>query len=403
MTEFAYVARTRDGATERGSVDAVSEQAALQRLRGQGLAALELRARSDERSGARRGIAILRPRRVDVELEMRQLAFLLKSGVPLLQSLRTCAAQSSRASMAAVWLRLAERVQLGTSLSDAMQRERVFPGMVRSLVAVGEQTGSLDHVLTRAADALERQRERTTAVVTSLTYPAIVMLLATATIGYMVVALIPKLSEFLRSMNKSLPAPTRLLIAISDFVRANATWLAVGALVATVLALVVWFGPLRRRVLDPLLLRVPVVGRVIRLAASGTFSHNLALLLSSGVRLTTALETVRPLLPNGHLERVVARARDRVLEGARLCDSLGGDRRSFGPVMISTIAVGESSGNLDEVLDHAGEFHDAQLQSLVKRLGALVEPALVVVVGGIVGFVYIAFFMAIYAAAGRSS
>lgn len=406
MVRFDYVARARDGRTHRGVREAVNEGAVLQHLRETGLLALEIQVAASEDAQARGGIGVwrlFRPRRIDVEVELRQLAFLLQSGLPLLGSLRTCARQSARRTMREVWLATAGAVQSGSTLSHALRRHRCFPEIVTSLVAVGEQTGNLDIVLVRAADALERQRERTAAVITSLTYPAIVIVLATGTVAYMLVGLIPKLSRFLTSMGRRLPGPTQFLVDASAFVQIHARELAVGLLLCFGFACVAWLTPLRGSLVDPLLLRVPLVARVVRLAGTAVFAHTLSLLLMSGVRLTAALETASPLLPNRRLSRAVDRARERVLQGFGFSESLARETEAFGPLLISTIAVGESSGTLDEVLAHTAEFHDARLRALVKRLGAIIEPAIVIVIGGIVGFVYIAFFMAIYAVAGSAT
>jgi len=406
MVRFDYVARSREGRTVRGSHEALSEALVVQHLRDTGLLALEVHGAQDQRDELPAGYGLgrwLSPRKIDVEIELRQLAFLLRSGLPLLASLRTCAVQSSRRAMARIWLRIADDIRSGSSLGPSMKRHDVFPELVSSLVAVGEQTGNLDVVLERAADALERQRERKSAVITSLTYPAIVIVLATATVIYMLVGLMPKLSRFLTSIGRPLPAPTQALVDLSAFVQLHLIELVLVALALIALALLAWFTPLRGSLVDPLLLRVPLIGRIVLLSSTASFAHGLALMLASGVRLTSALQTVAPLVPNRRLERAIENARERVLQGFGFSESLARERNAFGPLLTSTIAVGESSGTLDEVLEHAAGFHDSALQALVRRLGSIIEPLIVLVIGGIVGFVYVAFFMAIYAVAGTSS
>lgn len=406
MAHFEYVARAPDGALERGLRESLSESALLNQLRERGLLVFEIRPREDE--GRARdpldGLArLFPPRRIDVEIELRQLAFLLRSGVPLLAALRACARQSTRRSMGDVWLEVARAVQGGATFTDSLARHRCFPRIVLGLVGVGEQTGELDTVLERAAEALERQRERTSAVVTSLTYPTIVMVLAIGTVAYLTLGLMPKLSRFLTGIGRQLPGPTRLLVDVSAFVQTNLVAILVAALALAVFALVAWFSPLRRSLVDPLLLRVPLVSRVLRLSNTASFAHDLSLMLASGLRLTSALRTVATVMTNHSFHAAVDRARARVLAGAPFSDALAAESGTFGPLVVNAVAVGESSGTLDTVLAHAAEFHDKRLRALIQRLGAIIEPVIVIVIGGIVGFVYVAFFMAIYAVAGTGS
>lgn len=401
MTRFRYLARGADGRTRRGTREAPSELALLGTLRGSGLLVLRLDALPAAARGGRRWLRRLNgPRLSDVELELRQVAVMLRSGLPLLSALHTCAAQSPRAVLAATWREVSSRVQGGASLSEALEEQRCFPPLVTSLVGVGERTGNLDLVLERAAEALARRRERTASITAALTYPAIVLVLAMGAVAYLTTSLIPKLSVFLKGLGRSLPAPTQFLVDVSAFVQAHALAI-VGTGSGLVLALVLaWFSPARRALIDPALLGLPLIGRIVRLAGTATLAHNLALLLTSGVRVTSALDVVAPLLPNERLRAALRRTRERVLAGAGLSESLAVERSAFGPLLTGMVAVGESAGTLDSVLVEVAGFHDERLAVLVRRLGTLIEPVIVIVIGSIVGFVYLAFFMAIASIAG---
>jgi type II secretory pathway component PulF len=402
MVRFEYRARADDGRAVDGAREAVSREQLLGQLRAQGLLVLRIDAPEEARAPAawRRVRTWLQPpRRVDVELELRQLAFLLRSGLPLLAALRTCARQSARPSLADLWDQVAEGVRGGSSFSQELARQRAIPPLVTSLVQVSEHTGQLELALERAADSLERQRERRAAVLTALLYPSIVLVLATATVAYMLIALIPKLSAFLGSIGRGLPPSTQLLVDLSQYVQRHSTALFLGFAAVVLLGTALWHSRLRARWIDPWLLGVPLAGRLLRLSGTAALAHNLSLLLASGVRLTVALQVVAPLLPNARLARALHAARGRVLEGRDLADALGQERGAFGPLLLSTIAIGEASGTLDEVLLEVAGFHDTQLRRLVQRLGALIEPLIVVLVGGIVGFVYLSFFAAIYSVA----
>jgi type IV pilus assembly protein PilC len=274
--------------------------------------------------------------------------------------------------------------------------------MVTAMAAVGEQTGNLDDVLLRAADALERRRTLMVNLRTALIYPSVVVIMAVATVAYMMVGLIPKLSKFLAGMGRRLPSLTQALVDLSSTLRTHAldVLVVIGGLGAAFLAFRAW--PPGRRAIDGLLLRLPVAGTVLRLAGTATVARNLGSLLASGVRITEALATLEPLLKNRVLAGRVARARERVLQGSSLSEPLS-QPGGFLPMLGHMVAVGESSGTLDDVLEQVAQFHEQRLESVVRRLSAIVEPAVIVVVGGMVGFVYMAFFVALYSIAGGRS
>jgi len=406
MPAFEYVVRDREGRTRSGVREASDEGALLVDLRSSGLLALEVRARPavhDARSAGRFSPRrLLRARPIDVEVGLQQIAYMLRSGLPLLRALRVCAAQSARPAMADVWLSVASRIESGESLTTAMAAHACFPRIVTTMVDVGERTGELDTVLRRSATALERRRTLKTNTLTALIYPAIVVVLTIAVVAYMVVYLVPKLSKFLTAFGRRLPPLTQVLADVSDFVQ---VWFVPGciAIAASIAAVVIaWHTRGGRTFLDRVLLRVPLVGTILNLAVTTTFARNVGLMLKSGVRLTEALEVVEPVLRNHHVADKVAGVRARVLQGSSFSEPLAATG-SFTPMLTHMVAVGESSGTLDEVLEHVADYHDTRLESLIKRLGTLIEPVIVVVLGVIVGFIYLAFFLAIYSIAGGRS
>lgn len=386
-------------------MEAASPAAVAGDLRNRGWVVVEVR--SEEAREASSGIRLvsLNPanwlpvRSSDVEVSARQIAVMLRSGLTLLNALQTVSEQAPRPAMGRIWQDVARRIQEGAGLADAMAEHPQFSQIVVQLVRVGEQTGHLEAVLTRAADTLEGRRLLRSQLLTALTYPTIVFVAAIGVTIFMMVSVIPKLQTFLAALGRRLPPMTQLLIDVTDFVNAHLVHAGIGltVLIATVITLRSW--PPGRLQMDRYLLRVPVIGKLLRLTGTVLLARGLSTLIRSGVTLLEGLRTVERLLSNRYLALRVAEARDAVMQGGALAETLE-TKGSFMPMLAGMVAVGESAGTLDEVLEEVARFYEDQLQRAIRQLAALVEPAIIVVVGGIVGFVYISFFMALFAAAG---
>lgn len=404
MPRFAFVARDRLGAPRSGVLEQASFEATVAALRRRNWLVLDVKpeAPSAEEGGL---LDDLRPsswlpvRTVDVELALRQLAVMLSSGMALLDALRLLHEHADRKPMGRVWQRVADDILAGETLGTAMERHRSLPHVAVHLARVGEQTGELHETLRRAAELLEQRRRLRSQIVSAMAYPAVVFVAALGVAGFMVFNVIPKLQRFIESLGRDLPAITQWLVTVTEFIHAYVVHGLVGLIAALVLLLAVRSWPPGRRWTDMALLRVPVIGGTLRLAGTAALARNLQTLLQSGVSLLDSLRSVEQLLGEGYLSQEVAAARDGVIEGQSLAMALG-ERGAFTSMLARMIAVGESAGRLDDVLGEAATYFEDQLARMIRRLAALVEPVMLIVVGGIVGFVYIAFFMALFAAAG---
>jgi type II secretory pathway component PulF len=406
MPEFSYSARDANGQPQNGVQAADSPGQLTAQLRGRGWVVLDIApaAGSSLSVGAMlsRGHPRywLPPSRLDVELGLHQLATMLRSGLTLLSSLRTAADQARRPAMANVWKQVARQVEEGSTLAEALgSHRRLFPPMVVQLVNVGEQSGSLDVVMNRAATHLERSRTLRGALLTSLMYPAFVLLAAVGVSTFMVVSLIPKLQKFLVGRGRRLPPMSQMLLDASAWINGHGTVILLVLLGVLVGCVVLWRWPRSRGGIDRCLLRLPILGNLFRLAGTATVARGLSILLDSGIALLGALQVVQALLGNRAMQQRVGAARASVMEGGTLADGLlqGGE---FSPMLGRMTAVGEATGTLGSVLNEVAEFHESQLAAVVRRFSALIEPVTIVIVGGIVGFVYIAFFMALFSVAG---
>lgn len=337
--------------------------------------------------------------RLSVEMGLRQISAMLRSGVTLLLALETVAEQAAGKFSRRMWQAVGAKIQKGESLSDAMAHTSpAFDDVAIRLAEVGEKTGELSRTLARAADQLEARRNLRAMVVNALAYPLLAVVVAIAVSAYLVVSVIPKLADFLQAGGVPLPAITQMLMDAADFIRGNAAHMAAGAFAFAVIWCALRFFDATREIQDAFLLRLPVTGRILRLSGTAVFSRSMQIMTESGVTLIDALETSAKLLANRRLRRRVNDALASVVAGRTLDEALA-QAKEFMPMMRRMAAVGEVAGSLPDAFAETARFHEMLLAMAVKRFGMLIEPIMIVVTGAIVGFVYIAFFVALFAMA----
>lgn len=402
MPIFRFQARDREGAPHSGALAAPNLEILSAELRGRGLLVLGVEAVGEDATRPRvtwNPFTWLPATSFDVEVGLQQLSAMLHSGLSLLSALRVVSEQSRRPRAALIWLQVAERVEEGATFSDALAGHRIFSEHVRQLVLVGEHSGTLDTALTRSAEHLERTRNTRLLLLNALTYPAIVLLMAAGVTVFMMVTVIPRIQKFLGASGRRLPPLTQHLMDVSSFVTTYLPYLSLGVLALLVALVVIYRWPPGRLKIDAGALRFPILGGVLRLSGTAVFARGLHILLESGVTLLDSLTTIERLVGNRALSARVAEARAAILRGGTLAGALAGGHY-FLPMLSRMVAVGESAGTLAPVLSEVARFHEAQLVITVRRMSILVEPVLILVVGGIVGFVYIAFFLALFSIAG---
>jgi len=399
MPRFDFQARDRGGGMQVGVLEEPSLQAAVNALRMRQWLVLNIE-QADDDSASGKGFGWYLPvRTVDVEMSLRQMSVMLRSGVPLLDATRILHENAERRDLYRVWSDVSDDVLEGASMAEAMQAHRYFPEVAVYLTRVGEQTGELDLTLKRAADIVRSRRLLQGKIMTALAYPAAVFLAGIGVTLFMVFGVIPKIQRFLETLGKELPASTQALVDITTFFNENAMTLGIASIVSIGLTVGAFLWEPSRYWIDRFLLKVPVIGHVFRTSASASFSRNLQTLIQSGVSLLDGLRSVEDLIGNRRLSEQLSQTREMVVEGSSLADAVRA-KADFTPMLPRILAIGETSGRLDEVLGEAAEYYEEQLSATIARLAALVEPLMLLVVGGIVGFVYISFFMALFAAAG---
>lgn len=383
MPSFRYEALDAEGRSRFGSVDALNPRAARDVLRSQGLAPVDVVAtqqRAAAGSGSwRRGLSA-----DEISLVTRQLATLLVAGSPLEQALAAVSRQAERAAIRETLERVRDGVVAGQSLAQAMLAEpATFSPLYRGLVAVGGETGRLAGVLGRLADYLEARQALRQKIGLALIYPALVGIIAIAVIAALMFYVVPQVVAVFQQSRQTLPWLTRALIGFSAFVRATWwMWLSAG-LVALIALASAWRREVMRSRIQSGLLRIPVIGKLLTGLDASRFASTLAILVASGAPLLRALEAASGvvwLVPMRAAARAVA---ERVQQGVALSRSME-EANLFPPLLVHLVASGEASGRLPDMLERASAQQEREVERRLAWLTGLIEPLLIVLLGGIV-------------------
>lgn len=408
MPFFNYSALDDRGNETAGKLSAADPRSAASQLRQRGLRVLQVSQAGEDGDGAGLGreidlssLAAMRSvSNQALVFFFRQLSFMLRAGLPVMQALELAHSQVSSARLKLVIKRLLADIEGGSQLSQAMSRHPdVFSSLAVNLVVAGENTGELDVIVDRLATHLEKKGALRSQMINAMIYPSVVVLAAIGVATFLVVKIIPKFGQFLAAQGRALPPSTQLLIDISNFVLANGLWILGGLVLAVVMLVLAYQTPPGRLKLDRLVLRLPVMGKLLMTGSMAQMTWGLAMLLRSGVTVFDGLKITANLLGNRVLSGRIETASAMILTGRDLAGSL---RDPAMPVLVTQmIAVGERTGTLDHVLQELGGFYEHALETGIKRLSAMIEPALILVIGGMVGFVYYAFFQAMFQLASR--
>ena len=389
MAVYAYRGIDAKGKNVKGVRDADNPKTVRTLLRKEGILATEVLEKSDAAKRSAREVDFKRffnrLGTMEVAIATRQLAILLRSGIPLVEGLTALIDQVEHPDLQAAFTEARNRVNEGESFADALKAHpKVFQNLFVNMVAAGEASGTLEVVLARLADFLENQARLKGKVGSAMAYPAFMTIMSLGIMGVMMTVVVPKVTSIFEDFEQALPWYTELMIFISNTL-INYWW----ALLGVTIGGVVWF---RRWIAteaglakwDHLILRVPLFGKLLVMVAVTRFARTLATLLSSGVPVLRAMEITRNVLGNTELMAVIDVARESVREGEGLAKPLKASG-AFPPIVTHMIAIGERSGQLEEMLENVATAYDQQVESRVAALTSLLEPAMIVMMGGISG------------------
>ncbi|HRF58354.1 MAG TPA: type II secretion system F family protein [Fimbriimonadaceae bacterium] len=393
MPVYSYTFRDASGGTQKGTSEAESEDVLRQRFEEQGFTITEV---SQIKGGRTRAKRYGKVKLSNLSVFCRQFSTMVDAGVSLVRCLDVLSRQQQDAKLKKILIDVGERVEGGESLSRAMQRHpRTFNNLFIGLIRAGEVGGVLEESLQRLAHFLEKDVELRRKVKAALTYPVLVLIAATGIVIFLVSWVVPQFAALFKDIglkDQDFPAMTKFLIDLSEVFKKQ-WWIVLISLVCVIFAWKLFvstrFG---RRVADRIKLKIPVFGKLHHKICMARFSRTMGTLLTSGVPILQAMETVAGTVGNTIMSDAVLEARARIREGDRIGDPLEASRL-FPPMVVHMIGVGEESGSLDFMLQKIADFYESEVEATLQSLTAALEPVLIVLLGFVVGFIVIAMFM----------
>jgi len=389
MPTFAYTARTLAGELKTASMDAPNRDEVVAQLKRQRLIVVKV----DEEKGKKQRGKI---KTKDIVVFTRQFSTMINAGLPLVQALDILSKQSESKALKDVTRQLVYDVESGHTVADALRRHpRVFTDLYVNMVAAGEAGGILDTILMRLASFLEKNDALVGKVKSAMVYPAVIMSVAAIAVTILLIFVIPVFKTMFDSVNMALPLPTRVVIGLSAFLRHY--WWALGvAIVGSVYMLRNYYRTSNGKLnIDRAMLKMPVLGDLLRKAAVSRFTRTLGTLISSGVSILDGLEITAKTAGNRVIHDAIMEARSSIAGGDTIAAPLQ-KSAVFPPMVISMIAVGEQTGGLDEMLSKIADFYDTEVDTAVSTLLSLMEPIMIVFLGAIVGGMVVAMYLLIF-------
>lgn len=400
MGAFEYVAVDGTGRERKGVVEGDTPKHVRQLLRDQGLLPVAVEEVVEKKDAGRRTPLSLRFQRglsaADLALVTRQLATLVKSGLPLEEALLAVSQQTDKPRVRSIVLGVRSRVMEGHTLADGLADfPGSFPEIYRATVAASEQSGHLDAVLERLADYTDNRQQLRSRTLSAMLYPVLLFVVCVAIVFFLLVSVVPKVVEVFRTSEAQLPILTQLLIGGSDFMRQFGIWLVI-AIAGAIFLFNRWLRiESNRRRWHGFLLRLPLVGKVVRGSNTARFARTLSTLTASTVPVLEALRISSEVVTNLPMKGAVEEAAVRVREGAPIGRSLG-NSRVFPPMMIHLISSGETSGELDTMLERAAVHQERELDSILQAVVGLLGPLMILVMGGLVLLIVLAMLLPIF-------
>ena len=401
MAKFNWEARTRTGGTQKGVIEAATVDVVEAQLRKYGFSNITIKAES-------KGLSFKLPTfggsgkidEKDLVIFTRQFSTMIDSGLPLVQCLEILASQQENKAFQEILYKVKESVESGSTFADALAKHpKAFDQLFVNLVAAGEIGGILDTILTRLAAYIEKSMKLKKQIKGAMIYPITIMSIAVVVVGVILVFVIPTFAKMFIEFGGELPAPTRFVIAISNFLTKYIVVI-IGGFYAVVWAIKKYYAtPSGKKNIDRMALKAPIAGPLIRKVAVAKFTRTLGTMVSSGVPIMDGLEIVAKTAGNKIVEEAIYSVRQAISEGKTMAEPLA-SCGVFPPMVVQMISVGEATGAMDAMLNKIADFYDDEVDDAVGAMTAMMEPLLMVFLGTTVGGLVVAMYLPIFKLAG---
>jgi type IV pilus assembly protein PilC len=399
MPVYTWVAKTRKGRTLKGEIEAVDETIALNQLKRRKLTVKKIKPKSKDLF---ENVAFMQPKvtNKDIVIFTRQFSTMIDAGLPLVQGLNILAEQAENTTFKRILKEITRDVEGGATLAEALKKHpKVFDSLFVNLVAAGEVGGILDTILQRLATYIEKAEKLKSQIKGAMTYPLVVVSIAIIVIAVILIFVIPVFQEMFEGFGQALPVPTQIVVKMSDFVKGNIHYM-IGALIIFIFLFRRYRNTAKgRKQTDALALKLPIFGPLLKKVAVARFTRTLGTMISSGVPILDALEVVAKTSGNVVLEEVIFEVRASIAEGQTIAEPLA-ETDIFPGMVIQMISVGEATGALDTMLAKIADFYEDEVDTAVEALTSMLEPMLMVFLGGAIGGLMVAMYLPIFTMAG---
>jgi len=397
--QFLWEAKTKSGETKKGEMEASDIEAVNARLKSLGLNPVKVRRKGllDADLNLSIGSAVTGK---DILVFTRQFATMIDAGLPLVQCLDILGSQMDNPAFRKVVFAIKNKVEQGSTFADALaDHPKVFDELFVQLCAAGEVGGILDNILNRLANYREKNEKLKRKVKSAMTYPAIVLLVAFGVTALLLLKVTPVFAKMFADFGQALPAPTQFVVDLSQWAQDYAIYVFGGIAAFAVAFTYTYRNPQGRRLLDKAFLLAPILGPVIRKVAVARFTRTLGTMISSGVPILDALDVTAKTAGNRSVEEAIYYVRGKIAEGKNIAGPLL-ETKVFPPMVVQMIGVGEATGAMDTMLNKIADFYDDEVDTAVAGLTAMIEPLMMVFLGGVVGGFLIAMYLPIFSIAG---
>jgi general secretion pathway protein F len=397
---YEYRGLDQAGRGIKGIIDADSPRLARVKLRRSGIFPTEILTDRFTKKPVSEALSIGalfgRIKIQDISIMTRQMATLVGAGLPIVEALTALIDQTENVRLTKVITQVRESVNEGSSLADAMSRfPKVFSDLYANMIRAGESSGALDIVLKRLADFMENQVMLRNKVLSTLSYPIILVLVGIGILSFLLISVVPKVIRIFDELEQALPIPTVILIAVTDFLR-DYWWVCAVVIVGGMLALRQYAATEKgHQMYDRMVLKLPLTGRLLRIIVTTRFARTLAILLNSGIPLLESMDIAKAVVNNTIISGAIESAKDGIREGESIAEPL---RRSkvFPSMVNHMIAVGEKTGELEQMLFKISEAYENEVEMTISRMTSLLGPIVILLLGGIVLFIVLAILLPMF-------